>query len=259
MGNVVVMAVNHSELDAIAKMDFKDLARSRHRPDSFPKEFNGQPSWLSTQHYHYEETKPGVVFSNYYHASSAFCLYVDDQMLVSPGHLSYSLSNLDSTSSFDIKPVISRARSDLPKKRWSLLSANGNSPRSERAPGSKVSLFLIFTDHMTTAEDNPHTMEDVAEYCRSGTASERTFFRTSSGIMPIGTLAEDQACFLVVRDYNGSIITLPRNVFEFSSDEKKAVVSFQGSTDFGQAMDEMEFLITREICGSFGYIFSKKP
>lgn len=261
MGNVIVMAVRHSELDAIAGMSFKDLARYRHRSDTIPKEFSGSPSWIAPGHYQYQQTAPGVAFSDYNNSNSSFCLYVDGQIMVRPGHLSFRLSHLNSESPVDITSVVTKVRSDIRHRPTplSLLSGKGKISRDVMEHGAKVSLFMIYTDHMSSAEKNPHTMEDVAEYCRTGIAPDRTFGHSTTGISPIGTLAENEACLLVVRDYHGVITTLPRHRLIFSEDEKQSIASLHGASEWGQAMDEAEFLVTREICAASGFDFFKSP
>lgn len=259
MGNVIVMGVRHNDLGALEKMDFKSTQVTRHRGDHVPKDFSGEPTWLSKNDWQYEKSCPDIVFSSYYHYSNSFCLYVDDQIMALPGHLNHPIAWRNCADPFDFNAIASAARKDLRHRNLSLLSSAGKVSRKLSAPGTKVSLFLLFTDCLHDAEKNPHLMIDVAEFCRSGAINGRTFNGISGGIEPIGTLTESEAAFLVVRDVHGTIQRLPRFEFEITDSEKQVVVDHLDQKEWRLGGDEADFLVAREICAIHGYVLAKKP
>lgn len=259
MGNVIVMAVRHTDLEAVAKMDFKSTQVTRHRGDHVPKDFSGEPTWLSKHDWQYEQGCPDIVFSSYYHYSNSICLYVDDKIMALPGHLNYPMVSRVREDPFDFKSIITRVRKDLRHRNLSLLAGAGKVSRKLSAPGKKVSLFLLYTDCLHDAEKNPHLMVDVAEFCRSGAVEPRTFYGISGGIDPIGTLSEDEAAFLILQDVHGTIERLPRFEFEITDAEKQVVVDLLDQKEWRLGGDEADFLVAREICAIHGYVLAKKP
>lgn len=258
MGNVIVMAVRHSDLDGLEKIDFRSTQATRHRGDHAPKEFGSEPTWLPEAEWRQEENCPNILFSSYYHYSSAFCLYVDDQIMAIPGYLNYPIAWHARTEAFDFKSIVKRTRSHIRNRGLRLLSGSAKISRKPRSSGVKVSLFLLYTDCLHDAEKNLNLMTDVAEFCRSGAINKRTFHGISGGIEPIGTLEATESALLVVKDVHGTIERLPRFSFEITAEEKKAVVDHLSDREWRLGGDEADFLITREICAIHGYDFSKK-
>lgn len=258
MGNVIVMAVRHADLDALDGIDFKSTQVTRHRGDHAPKDFSGDPTWLSKSDWQYEKSCPNILFSSYYHYSNAFCLYVDDHIMAIPGHLNRPIAWHARNEPFDFKSIVTKTRGDIRHNGLSLLSGAGKVGRKLREPGFKVSLFLLFTDCLHDAEKNAFLMNDVAEFCRSGAINARTFNGISGGIEPIGTLSETEAGLIVVKDVSATIHRLQRFQFEISAEEKQVVVTHLDNKEWRLGGDEADFLMTREISAIHGYTLSKK-
>lgn len=259
MGNLIVMAVRHTNLDVLATLDFKGLAGYQtHRSDLFPKEFSEKSTWLCKRDRNYEVLSPDVLFSNYHHYSNSFSLYVDDEVMFSPGHLNYPIACNKAGTPFDFNALVPAVRKAVRRQSFSLLSGKGKINRSVREPGARISFFLLYTDCLMTAEQNPHLMEDVAAYCRDGSIATRTFRSISGGISPIGTIDGDASAILRIFDLSVQIHTLPRFQFLITDLEKRDVVDCLDEAKWSEAADQAELIITRELCAAHGYVFCQK-
>lgn len=249
MGNVIIMAVRHRELDAVGKLDFNEIGGSAwHRADILPKNFDAEQQWLRPKDVPYETNTPNVVFSNYHHTSGTCCFYIDDQILVSASILGWTASLKDAGPAFDFNSKVTELRRTLRQTKTRLLKSND--ARELRHPGTPVSLFRIFTDSMDRVEKNPHVMVDVAEYCRSGEVNPRTFGSLNAGIEVIGTLDGDHAHLFVSAGYEGKAFTLPRFELIFSDEERERILA-QPLGYFNAQSFEMALL--RELSAGFGY------
>jgi hypothetical protein len=248
MGNVIIMAVRHQDLDAVQAIDFKRASGGYHLHDCLPKEFDGQQRWMRRADRAYETSTPNVVLSQYHHTSGRCCFYIDDQFLVSAGALGWTASLQDDGPAFDFESKLTGLRRTLRNIGAKILK--GKVSRDIREPGTPVSLFRIFTDTMDRVESNPHVMDDVVQYCRTGEINRRTFGSLNAGIEVIGTLGGDKACLFISAGYEGKLFTLPRFDLVISDEEREALLqddlSYYSPKGF-----EMKFL--GEIAAGFGY------
>jgi hypothetical protein len=249
MGNVIIMAVRHQDLDAVAALDFNAIGGSAcHRSDTLPKSFDGQPLWIRPKDVPYEICTPNVVFSQYHHTSGTCSFYIDDQMLVSASTLGWTARLKDAGPAFDFNSKVTELRRYLRGYKTKLLKSKDS--RELRMPGSHVSLFRIFTDTMDRVEKNPNVMQDVAQYCRSGEANPRTFGSLNAGIEAIGTLDGEHAHLFVSAGYEGKAFTLPRHELVFSDEERVRILAQPLGYNNAQSF---EMALLRELAAGFGY------
>ena len=249
MGNVIIMAVRHRELDAVTNLNFKEIGGSAcHQSDILPKDFDGQQRWVRPKDIPYETHTPNVIFSQYHHTSGTCSFYIDDQILVSASILGWTASLKDAGPAFDFNSKVTELRRTLRQTKTKLLKSK--EAREVRQPGTPVSLFRIFTDTMDRVEKNPYVMQDVAEYCRTGEINKRTFGSLNAGIEVIGTLAGDHAHLFVSAGYEGKVFTVPRFELIFSEEERQRILA-QPLGYFNAQSFEMALL--RELSAGFGY------
>jgi hypothetical protein len=248
MGNVIIMAVRHQDLDAVQAIDFKQVIRGYHLHDCLPKEFDGQQRWIRPQDRVYETSTPNLVVSQYHHTSGKCCFYLDDQFLVSAGVLGWTASMQDAGPAFDFESKLTQLRRTLRNTKSRILK--GKVSREIRAPGTPVSLFRIFTDTMDRVENNPHLMEDVVQYCQTGEINRRTFGSLNAGIQVIGTLGGDNAYLFISAGYEGKLFTLPRFDLVITDEEREA---FLGEPLAYYDPRGFEMKLLGEIAAGFGY------
>lgn len=254
MGNVIVMAVRHRNLDVVESLDFATISGSPiHQSDRFPKQFSGAADWSCPRDRHFHRSTQNVLFSQYYHSSSSVVLYLDDEMMVSPGKISSAIRRDLPSGQFEFESIAPVLKKELGHAGYALRSGRGNTSRETAEPGDAVSIFLLCTDNLTTVEKNPHVMKDVVDYCRTGKADERTFGDYGSGITPVGTVDGLSAAIITVFQYQPAIHLISRFVSQISNDELLAVTALHDQDSWSEAGKLTDFLITRELCAAFGY------
>ena len=82
MGNMVVIAVRHSDLDVVRKLNFDTVSHMMHDFETVcPKFFDGRHVKPNSHAMHSEAYNNNVLFSGYYHASDNANLVVSNELM----------------------------------------------------------------------------------------------------------------------------------------------------------------------------------
>lgn len=250
MGNVVIMAVRHRNLDQVAQHLLKDIDYQLHNHDLLPKLFDRPDPWDAYG-------VPGaenVVFSQYTHASSTLQVYVDGDMMFGVP-LNHTKGQGDKTA-YDFECNLKGLRSELRTEKMSLLNQKSKVSRPAKT-GDKLSIFLLYTDNFTRIEDNPQVMKDVVEYCRTG-AKSRLIGDINDGITAIGTVNENEAAIVRVSNYAAKLQVMPRFEVEFDPVECETIREIHQARDYPKAIRAMKHMFLRELAAANGYVLEKK-
>jgi hypothetical protein len=250
MGNMIVMAVRHRDLDEVAKLKYSEIDGMIHRSDGLPKTFDGNELWLSATDRHFSGDHPNVVMSQYYHSSGTTMLYIDDQMMVAAHPLEWTVAKGEALV-FD--KALPRIKKRLKEQKLSILDRKGTVDRPA-VSGDKVSLFAIFTDCCDSLEKNPHTMEDVVHFCRTGESLTRTMGSYNRGMKALGTLEADQAVLLQVAEYQGHMNIVPRREVNIHQDEWDQIIAHYGEKEWRKGILTYEAALLRELSAANGYL-----
>lgn len=263
MGNKVLLAVRHRELDDVAKLSLKEICYGVHRHDFIPKRFDDDGE-VTIGERKYGWAFKNVIVSSYYHVSNSVLLYVDDQMMCSSWSLRYGVTGPESPG-FDfpasikgIKHHLDRTSGHMRRAKFSVLKRQGVVSRPKRT-GEKISLFLLFTDCLDAVQENPHVMEDIVHYCQSGEERKRSLGSYGQGIKAIGTIEADQAGYVHLYEYQADIYTAPRTELQISEEEMAGIQEDLKTDNASKAYNNFEIYFTREIAASNGYLLKERP
>lgn len=255
MGNVILMAVRHRDLDAVEKLDFNDIEHAyTHRADSLPKPFDGSELWISQEDCNFNEAIPNVIMSQYYHYNSSALIYIDDTQMYTSANLSHS--HFSKNPNFDFNEHVPGLKKIFRREKTSVLDRKGKLSQSVFS-GDKVSLFKIWTDCIDRVEDNEHVMTDIVHYCHTNEIRSRTFGSLNMGIGVVGTLDADKAAFVRVFDATVTLHQLDRFKIKPDEDAIKAIREFYAQGNFSKAYDLQDFTFCREIAAASGYLIKK--
>lgn len=249
MGNVVIMAVRHRQLDQVAKYTLNDICHQMHQSDRYIKTFSTSEKWVDGRYA--DEEVENIIFSQYYHASGTLDAYIDGDMMVSCDFSRFNEDAGYNRTLFNFEDGLKHARRILRHKKMSL----HKSQKASRKPknSDKVSLFLLYTDTLHDIDRNPHVMPAVARYCETGEIS-KIFGGINQGIKVIGTLDQDEAAIVLVKDYQPQIQIMPRYELNFSTEERQAANAAEGEGSYAKACDLCENAFLREFAGANGYL-----
>lgn len=252
MGNVVIMAVRHRNLDQVAEHLLKDIDYQINNHDLLPKPFDRPDPW----DIYGVPGAENVVFSQYTHSSGILQVYVDgDMMLGVPVGQNKSQSQQEKIT-YDFEYDLKDLRSQLRAEKMSLLNKKSKVSRPAKE-GDKVSLFLLYTDNLTRIEDKPQLMKDVVEYCRTGVQS-RLIGGINDGITAIGTVAENEAAIVRVHGYAAQLQVMPRFEVQFDPAECEMIRAIHQDRDYAKSIRAMKHMFLRELAGANGYLLEKK-
>jgi hypothetical protein len=255
VGNLVLMAVRHNDLDAIEKLSIKEIEHAyMHRPDDLPKLFDGNESWIGDKDRFYDKHLPNVVMSQYYHYSGSPLLYVDDNMMASVYDLGVSRESKETGfQAFDFEAIAPSLKKRLRKNKVSLLARPGKISRPKRT-GFKVSLFILWTDSMDRVEGNEHVMTDVVHFCRTGEVRGRTFGSLNKGIDVLATIDGDKAALIPVCDFSHTVFVMDRFEMTTSTEEQGQIDLYHHESSYMKASSLQDLILTREIAAAHGYL-----
>jgi hypothetical protein len=257
MGNKILMAVRHNNLDEVEKLNFKEIEHAYvHRSDSLPKLFDGNGPWMTSKDRFFHSHHPDVLMSQYYHYSGSPLLYVDDLKLVeaySLGHSYYDGTAEKDVNDLNFNNYVTGLKRHLRSKKISVLDRQGKITRPIRA-GHKVSLFEIWTDCVDRVENNEYAMTDIVHYCRTGEINPRTFGSISMGIGIIGTIDSNKAALVRMKGAQASVYLFDRfDMVEEENDLAEIIKSCADDETF-KAIDISDLALTREIAAAHGYL-----
>lgn len=253
MGNMILMAVRHRDLNKVAKLDFKTINSSfMRRSDGFPKTFDGAEKWAKERDL--RDPTPNVVMSEAHHYSESAVLYVNAEMLTYCTPL--MLSRIKEGSGF--KSYIGSFRGIVTHDNRRILKSR--KPLSRPAlEGDNYSLFAIWTDSLHEIEENPHVMEDAAHYCETGEVRERTFDNHGVRVKIIGTYQGHEAALVQLKS-PPIVDVIPAYRLDISEEEQAEVAHILLVENQAlQARKNYVRAFSRELAAGFGYEIVTKP
>lgn len=224
MGNMVVVAVRHSDLDAVRKLDFDTTSHMMHDFETVcPKFFDGRHA--QNNHMMLEEAYKGnVLFSGYYHASDNANLVVNNQLIsYLPSGIGFYTEVRDMKEEANIADSLLRKM--IPSIRDSISFENRDKKVSIRKStkkmeiqesGDSYSLFGILTDcmHDINKETAFTTMADAVKDM-PWFEDNLFIYNTNSNaigstpIVPLGNYRANQLALVSLAGNVFSVLALP--------------------------------------------------
>lgn len=244
MGCIILMAVSHKNLDDVAKISAKSLTRQYNRHDYTPK-FLNHDGWAEKL----ENTpayQAGVVISHYYESNQQSILFVNSDFLLRPHNMTFCKQ-----ASSSIEDLIPAINSQAKIKKGNYIKVEDlNRPIKK---GDAVSLFALDLDTMERFENNPHAMEDVAQYCRTGHAHIRTFGR---GVEILSTIEAGESALVLADRWWFKVAKVPSFEIQFHEDEISLLASLF-SRQNSESEEVFQSVFMREFMAGFGYEMQK--
>lgn len=246
MGCIILMAVRHTDLDEVAKIDPKSLDHQYNREDYQPKRFD-QGAALGWNSHPLFKTQDNVILSHFYESNQQALLLVNGDMLIRPDGMSFC-HTLPSALE-DLLPVIN---DQLIVRRKTAYTKSEAASRPQLT-GESVTLFALDLDSFDRFAKNPHAMEDVAHYCRTKEANMRTFGHGNLGIL--GTAESGEAFLVLANRWSFQLLKIPGYAITLTDDEQTKLASkFSGNYhDRSDGANLYQQVLMREFMAGFGY------
>lgn len=238
MGNMVVIAVRHSNLNAVRKLNYETVSSMMHDFETvFPKFFDGRHVKPDSHAMHSEAYNDNVLFSGYYHASDNANLVVSNELM------SYIPSGLcfydefkkmkEGTNIADtLLSKISRSAKDnisaeFHGKKVSIKKSQSKNWNTVKTGGS-FSLFGVLTDQTSTI--NPETVfQTIANAIEEMPwIEDNNLVRNTSinsiddtPLIPLGNYQADQLALISMSGNVFSVLALPNYGFDVEGIELK--------------------------------------
>ena len=267
MGNMVLVAVRHSDLENTASQDFETVSRMMHDFETVhPKLFDGShlPKTRNL-HEHYKESYTGnILFSGYYHASDCCNLVVTNEMmayfpafidfyreakkLAEKGEENKNLEDYFSRKA--VREAKKVAQFDFCKMK--LTATKSTSKKwTEKTEGDSFSLFGFLTDNLHNI--NPETaLKDIVDmaqkmsYMDNGAVYYGDSMNSINKIIPLGNFKPNQK---VMVSMNGNLFSFTATT-NYGEDIEGIKQKIKARDDSGERYMENAF---PEICKSFKY------
>lgn len=237
MGNMVIVAVRHSELDTVRKLDFDTTSNMMHDFETVcPKFFDGRHAQNNNMMLE-EAYKGNVLFSGYYHASDNANLVVNNQLMtylpsgisfysefremkdgtnIADALLNKMFRSIRETISFENRGKKVSVRKSQ-SKRWETVDE-----------GDSYSLFGILTDCMGEIDEQTvfTTMADAVEdmpWIDDNAFIYNTNSNAISGtpIVPLGNYRANQVAVTSLAGNVFSVLALPNYGMDIEEITKK--------------------------------------
>lgn len=246
MGCIILMAVRHTDLDEVAKIDPKSLDNQYNREDYKPKRFD-QGVALGWNTHPIFKTQNNVVLSHFYESNQQAMLLVNCEMLIRPNGMNFCQTPPGSLE--DLLPAIN---SQLKVRSKTAYTKSENVSRPQLI-GDNVTLFSLDLDGFDRFVKNPHAMEDVAHYCRTKEANLRTFGHGDIGIL--GTAESGEAFLVLANRWSFHLLKIPGYSIAINDDEQTKLASkFSGGyLDHLDGTRLYQQVLMREFMAGFGY------
>lgn len=237
MGNMVVVAVRHSDLDAVRKLDFKTTSHMMHDFETVcPKFFDGRHAQNSRRMLEASYNN-NVLFSGYYHASDNANLAINNQLMTYlPSGISFYSEYREMKDGTNIADAllnkISRSIRDTIsfENRGKKVSVRKSQSKKWETvdEGDSYSLFGILTDCMgeideqtvfTTMADAVEDMPWIDDNAFIYNTNSNSIGRTP--IVPLGNYRANQAAVVSLAGNVFSVLALPNYGMDIGGITKK--------------------------------------
>jgi hypothetical protein len=248
MGNMVIVAVRHKDLERIEKMTFESVSSAINLSDASPKRFDLDANGYSPEAIEFYGLSDNLLVSHYHHAAGDTLFYINNQSMTFANFLAGA--KIGQEDEVGLEAHIATLRFNARQQRLSVVK-NRKADPVPRLTGEAYSVFGLFTDQFNALERNPHVMEDIAHYCRYKEIRLRTFSATGEGIKPLGTFKAGQALVVLMSKYVFFTEIWPSQAFNFNEVEQAALLR---NDDPDKAKSpSLDALMIRELAEGAGY------